>query len=441
MPGTRRSPSQYDWGKQLFDEILLPTSGSRRRATVPRRGKIKHIDIHHMTVHDSANGRANAMCAKIWESREASAHYGIDNDYVAQFVMDNNEAWGNANARANMEGIVIEHANSTLGPLWMIGGKTLESSVRLVAELHITHELGRPTSTGFGMGGTVRTHRSFYSTSCPGPYFERIWSSYIKRIQAEYDRLVRRPSAPSAPTPSKEKFVGDIKLIHWNIADDDTVNGYKAENADRGDEIGRYIRDMKADAFLACEAGNKPLLKDIDRFLENRFSAKDQSIWVKDKSGLLVPRRAYATASKYNFLKRSKYGTAMFAEKHGKEYGVLEIHTDYRKSAKQAKQVYTIFEQFLADSVKLGVPKKNLIVTGDFNWDGTSSDNPFKALAHFKFEEKGNKDQATFLDGRHLDGVLAHEDADVEVKVLSRSDSNGTKLSDHNPLQILVKLS
>lgn len=230
MAGTRRKPSQYNFLKQLFDEMLLPTSGALRRSS-PRSGRVKHIDIHHMTIPDSNDGAANRACVATWRTRQASAHYGVDNFYVAQFVYDNRMAWGNANGTANQEGIIVEHANSTIGDRagWKISETTLKTSAKLVAGLHITHKLGRPTSKGFGAGGTIRTHQSFYPTACPGPYFKKNWSRYVKMVQAEYDKMTKKP----APKPTKPPVTVPGKVTAVTVAKGDTLSSigrkYKIE--------------------------------------------------------------------------------------------------------------------------------------------------------------------------------------------------------------------
>jgi hypothetical protein len=450
---TRRAIDEYDFVKGLFDEKLLKDiKGYPRRQTTPRRRKIESVTVHHMIVKSTNNGGACQACIDIWRTRPASAHYGVDKLVVTQFVYDNSEAWGNADSYGNQTSIIVEHANKTLAPTYEIDEETLETSAKLVAGLHIIHDLGRPWSKNAFSSkatGTVLTHRSWYATACPGPYFEKHWDRYMRMVQSAYDHMVSSsvtPAPPVIPAPSPTPTtpgvsMTHIKGVHWNIADDDTTNGYKAENKTRGDEVGRHIRDMDVDVFLACEAGDKSLISDVSRILPNGWTKDDKSIWIKDKSTLLVPRKTYNASPVFRFLKRGKYGAAMFGVKNNKKYGLLEIHTDFRAGANQSGQVLTIFEQFLADSVELHVPKKNLIVAGDFNWDGTSADNPFRALSKYKFEEKGDDDTATFLDGRHLDGILGHKDAEVLVTKRPRANKDGIKLSDHNPLEFRLTLS
>ena len=436
----RRTPSQYDFYNQLFDEMLLATSGSKRRSTYPRRGKVKHIDIHHMTIKQTSNGGANVACYKTWQTREASAHYGVDQNYVAQFVYDNREAWGNANSKANQEGIIVEHANSTLGPKWEISETTLATSAKLVAGLHITHKLGRPTSTGFGEGGTIRTHQSFYATACPGPYFKKIWSRYVAMVQKEYDNMTKKPAKPTTPTQPTNQV--KVYALHWNIAGSDTVNGYGKANGYRGDEVGAHAKSLSFNIFVACEAGQANLRAGINKVLGklNPWESRAKAIWYdSDVLKNIKGRKTYSAGSLW-YLKSQKYGAAFFGEKGGKKFSILEIHTDYRAPAKQAKQVLAIATNWRKDCDALKIPVKNRVVAGDFNWDGTKGDDPFKALDSWGFIEHGNKSAATFIDGRHIDGVLAHKTAEVSVAVKSRRNSV-MNLSDHNPVKFTITLA
>lgn len=461
--GTRRKPSEYDFVHQLFDEQLLPTSGTGRRSTYPRGGTVKHIDIHHMIIHDSTNGAALTACVNTWKTRPASAHYGIDNNYIAQFVYDDRMAWADANGTANREGISIEHANSATGDPsgWPISATTIANSVRLVAGLHVTHKLGRPTSSGFGASGTVRTHNSFYATACPGPYFKKIWADYIKRVQAEYDRITAKPGSPATTPPVTPPIVtppvvppivvspGDtltkVSMLHWNVAGSDDVNGYGATNGTRGDDVGRYALKLGFDVFLTCESSQANLRAGINQILGkfHPYESHSKTIWYDDSKVKNIKSRKVYTASPFSYLNTTKYGMAFFGSRNGKKFSVLEIHTDYRAPAKQAKQVEAIFLKWRKDCDALGIKHVNQFVCGDFNWDGTKGDDPMHALDKYNFEEKGDAADlaaGTFLDtNRHLDGVLAHEQAIVGVRAESRSDGK-QRLSDHKPISFTATL-
>lgn len=432
---TRRTPAKYDFRHQLFDEVLLPTSGSKRRSS-PRTMDVKHIDIHHMTIPSTNNGGANLACVRTWKTREASAHYGVDKNYVMQFVFDNRVAWGNANALGNHEGIIVEHANKTMGPNWEIDHETLATSAKLVAGLHITHELGRPTSRGFGSGGTIRTHQSFYATACPGPYFKKYWEKYVAMVQREYTAMT---SKPTKPTPGNAPV--RVSLIHWNIAGSDVVNGYQKANGYRGDDVARHAKDLGFYALFTCEAGQSDLRAGMNKILGklNPWESAAKAIWYRsDRMRLLEGRKTYSTG-RFAFKKTQKYGAGFFAVHEGKKFAVLEVHTDYRKPASQSKQLRQIFRQWNKDCNKHRIPRKNRVVVGDFNWDGSKGDDPFKALDRYGFVEHGNKSAATFLNGQHLDGVLAHPDAELNVQVKPRSNGK-INLSDHFPIRIILTL-
>src|SRR5690554_6920800 len=107
----RRTPAQYNWSAVQFDERIL-----RKHFTAPRRQKIAFVVAHHSTIVGKGTGSANDTMYNVWQSREASAHYGVDGDYVMQFVWDSNAAWAVGNTTGNHAGISIEHANATAGP-------------------------------------------------------------------------------------------------------------------------------------------------------------------------------------------------------------------------------------------------------------------------------------------------------------------------------------
>ena len=180
---TRRTPAQYDWPKLQFDETILT-----KHFTRPRRGKIKFVVAHHMTIVGKGNGSALDACYRTWQTRQASAQYGVDGKYVRQFVWDSDAAWATGNTSGNHEGISIEHANSSVSG-WLISETTWKNGAKLAAYLHWHYKLGRPTSKNNGKSGTLRKHSSFTSTACPGPYMDKIWNKYVAEAQRVYDSI------------------------------------------------------------------------------------------------------------------------------------------------------------------------------------------------------------------------------------------------------------
>lgn len=223
---TRRKPAQYDWEALRFDETIL-----KKHFTSPRRGRVRFVVAHHMTIIGTGNGSALDACYRTWQNREASAHYGVDGNLVRQFVWDGNAAWSTGNSTGNHDGISIEHANSTAGPGWNVSATTWKNGARLAAHLHVAYKLGRPTSTGNGSGGTLRKHSSFTATACPGPFFASIWSQYVREAQRVYDEIVTgKPTptptpSPKPPTPKPDKHTEWYSASFLNLWGDDSAKG------------------------------------------------------------------------------------------------------------------------------------------------------------------------------------------------------------------------
>ena len=456
MAIARRTRSQYNFNTCEFDDLRLPASWGR--FTSPRRYKIRFIVVHHMVIRDTDPNDDEALekCRNIWRTRPASAGYGVDNDFIAQFVSDADAAYATADSEGNHAGISIEHVNKTLNEAgsandYLISEKTWKTGAKLAAYLHKLYNLGRPVKNV-----TLRKHSSFFATACPGPYFDKIWNDYVLEAQRVYDGIGRHidttpPPAPKpvpvpkpvpkpVPSPKPEASMPVVTGLHWNVAGSDVVNGYGAANDYRGDDLGRWAKKIGFDVFLTCEAGQKDLRAGISKGLGiTSWMSKAKAIWFKPTVSQIKPRKVYRD-SLFAYRREYKWGAAFFGSKQGRKFAILEVHTDWRKPAKQGKQLRAIFAKFRKDADAYGVKRVNQVVCGDFNWDGTSGDNPFKALAAYNFEEKGDTKARTFFDGRHLDGVLAHKEAQVTVRVRPRNDGR-MNLSDHYPLQFKLTLS
>lgn len=204
---TRRSPNQYNWDKLEFDETIL-----NRNFTPMNNRQIKYIVIHHMTILNRDMGSQDALdaCYATWQTREASAHYGVDGDFVRQFVWDKDVAWANGNYYANRDAIAIEHANATADQPgtendWVIDERTFTTGAKLCAYLHRYYGI-TPVR-----GVSVRMHREFYQTACPGPYMVRNYNRYFDLMMGFYNAIGKVPEVsappvdpqPSAPQPPK----------------------------------------------------------------------------------------------------------------------------------------------------------------------------------------------------------------------------------------------
>ncbi|WP_165242163.1 N-acetylmuramoyl-L-alanine amidase [Corynebacterium lizhenjunii] len=189
------------------DEVRL-----LNRHFTPGRGgaQVEFVTIHHMAMVGGL-----LECWRVWQDREASAHYTIDpRGRIGQAVWDRDTAWSNANAYSNARSISIEHSNSAgAAEDWPISPATLEEGAHLVAAICRFYKLGRPVS-----GKNVRFHNieSGGITSCPyhlrpgGKYHD----TYMRRAQYWYDQMTK-PAGTPAPTLKEdsimERYVKDTK--------------------------------------------------------------------------------------------------------------------------------------------------------------------------------------------------------------------------------------
>lgn len=252
----QRTPPQYDWDKALFNDRRLT-----KHFTSPRRSKITHVTLHHMTIVVPGSGSNSTSslegCYKTWQTREASANYGVSGNQVWQYVSDNDAAWSDADSASNHSTLSIEHTNSTPGPSWQISDETMKTGARLVAHLHKLYALGRPSRK------TVRMHRDYYATSCPGPYMVAHLSVYIAEAARVYDEITGvTPAPPVVTPPTTTPLRHSSSVLIQNCAsqrNDATVGGAWSK---RLPILAKVILDSDA-SFIVCPelyAGQRPAL-------------------------------------------------------------------------------------------------------------------------------------------------------------------------------------
>lgn len=122
-------------------------------------------------------------------TRNTSAHYGIENDNVHQYVRDEDTAYQAGNWTVNTQTIGIEHSAQ---PGRDASVATLETSAQLIADLANKH--------GFLINSsTVRPHNAIKATQCPGTINVN-W--LINRAMELKGGSVYQPTQPSIPSPA-----------------------------------------------------------------------------------------------------------------------------------------------------------------------------------------------------------------------------------------------
>lgn len=105
-------------------------------------------------IHWMAGNLASADATFQNRSRNTSAHYGIEDDTIHQYVKDSDTAYQAGNWEVNLTTIGIEHSAQ---PGRDASSKTLENSAQLIA-----------SKIKEGVGNNLRKHSAIVATACPG---------------------------------------------------------------------------------------------------------------------------------------------------------------------------------------------------------------------------------------------------------------------------------
>lgn len=265
--GVARQPHEYNWRELEFNEtLLLPRNYSKRTGT------IQFFAIHHMIIlnRNKNDNEANRACYDTWinQGREASANYGVDGDFVDQFVYDGNAAWANANYWANHNCLSIEHANATFDEPgtnndYVIDDRTFFNGARLVANGHLKFNITPKRNV------TVRKHKEFYATGCPGPYMDRNWDRYFDLMMDIYNQIkAGRPMPkvenPQRSTPQPAKLSSNqvaLEVVRgmWGNGQD-RVNRLRASGYNPV-EVQKMVDELMAPARKSVDAVASEVLK------------------------------------------------------------------------------------------------------------------------------------------------------------------------------------
>lgn len=110
--------------------------------------------------------------------RQASAHYGIEDGTVHQYVKEEDTAWHCGVWEINQETIGIEHSG---GPDLPISEETIQTSINLVTD--ICKRYGIPADRQH-----IRKHSEVKATQCPGTLpVDRIVEEVAKRLTVVID--------------------------------------------------------------------------------------------------------------------------------------------------------------------------------------------------------------------------------------------------------------
>lgn len=158
--------------------VIVPASESN--FTYGRSGyTLKKITVHHMAGIMSAES-----CGNLWQNpnRQTSSHYGIGvNGEIGQYVDESNTSWCDSNWESNCTSVTIENSNDSTGGEWHVSDATLDSLIKLCADISIRNGLGLLVP-----GDNLTWHSMYAATTCPGDYLR----SKMQYIADEANKII-----------------------------------------------------------------------------------------------------------------------------------------------------------------------------------------------------------------------------------------------------------
>lgn len=143
--------------------VIVPASS--KNYTKGRSAKISEITIHHM-----AGVMTAEQCGKLWQNpnRHGSSNYGIGvKGEIGGYVNESDTSWCNSNWASNCRSVTIETSNDKTGGEWHVSDASLNSLIRLVADIAKRNKLGTLVR-----GKNLTWHSMYASTTCPGQYLK-----------------------------------------------------------------------------------------------------------------------------------------------------------------------------------------------------------------------------------------------------------------------------
>lgn len=172
--------------------------------THPRQGKIENIIIHHM-----AGCLTVQQCGAVFAARKrrASSHYGVRDTQIGQYVDEKNRAWTTGN-KIDHKSVTIEVSNSRRGGNWPVSDKSLQTTIRLCADICKRNGIKKLRYTG-DKRGNLLMHRWYQQTACPGPYL----AGKFKYIADEVNKILGVKKSNSSGKTQKILKVGSTIKI------------------------------------------------------------------------------------------------------------------------------------------------------------------------------------------------------------------------------------
>lgn len=215
----------------LIDKVIPAYEGNYTKGRIK---KIQKITIHHMYMVTDIE-----TCGRVFQrvGRKGSSNYGIGLDgRIGLYVNEADTPWTDSNWDSNCMSVTIENSNSSLEAPYPVSDATLNSLIKLVADIAKRNDLGNLV-----VGQNLTWHRMYANTSCPGDYL-------IGKMQYICDEANKINNEEPTPTDLKIEKIDRKSIVLnknaslWNL---DFKNWDDAKSV-KDYEKGTIIEDIVA---------------------------------------------------------------------------------------------------------------------------------------------------------------------------------------------------
>lgn len=201
--------------------------------------------INGIVVHHAASTSLSSIGTVFSDpERRASAQYGVGGKEIHQYVSEANTAWHCGNWYGNHATVGIETTNSTGSPNWKVADQTLETLIKLVADIAKRNNLGKLWLDPSADYPTLSGHKDWYgaATACPGPYlYPKLQYIADKANEINYPPAPKKAELVWTKAEKVEEYICNKQPTNlWNF-DSTTWDGCKSvKTFNKGDRVTIY---------------------------------------------------------------------------------------------------------------------------------------------------------------------------------------------------------
>ena len=223
----------------------------------------RNREIGGITIHQNAGVASvqNLLDYAYNTTRQMSFNYCVNDYDVGLCVEEKNRAWTSSNAANDHRCVTIEVCNSSTGGQWPISDASMETLIKLCADICKRNGIPKLYFDGT-TNGTLTRHNMFANTNCPGPYIE----AHTQYICDEVNKLLG-VETEDTPAPEKETYEVVVPLKGYYTAADAVSGNDPRVSVDPGTY---YVYNQTSEAVNVTKSQSSPgaWIKKADNVLQ-----------------------------------------------------------------------------------------------------------------------------------------------------------------------------